>query len=142
MTDDPLPALVLDLAAALAVRCALVTRLAGTARVRTIAFALDGVLARDFAYDLAAAPCARVFTDGALFVADGVQQQFPDDPDLARLDLVSYLGVRLHGPDGAPLGHLAILDTRPLDPERERHARALLTALAPRAAQHIHETPA
>jgi hypothetical protein len=131
--DDPLRALVRDLAAALSVRCALVTRLDGPARVRTAAFALDGALAGDFAYDLAGAPCERVFADGELSVPDGVQRRFPADRDLARLDLVSYLGVLLRDRDGAPLGHLAVLDARPLDPERERQARALLTTLAPRA---------
>lgn len=135
--EDPLRALVRQLAAALAVRCALVTELVGPARARTLAFWLDGRFGQDFAYALDGSPCEQVFAAGECWCPRGVQQQFPRDADLVRLGLASYHGVVLRGRDGRPLGHLAVLDGRPTDPAHAPMWREVLADLGARAAAEL-----
>ena len=56
-----------------------------------------------------------VIKDDKLFhVENDVTQLFPNDPDLAAFNAVSYVGVPLHNEDGSVLGHLAILDSKPM----------------------------
>jgi PAS domain-containing protein len=47
-------------------------------------------------------------------IPENVTQLFPNDPDLITFGAVSYLGMPLLDEDGSVLGHLAILDTKPL----------------------------
>ena len=50
----------------------------------------------------------------------GVRERFPGDRQLADLGIESYLGVPLLDGDGRVLGHLAVLDERPMPPEPRR----------------------
>jgi PAS domain S-box-containing protein len=63
-------------------------------------------------------PCAQV-VDGArlIFYPDRVLDIYPDDPDLNAVGAVSYMGVPLKDGDETILGHLAVLDKRPLPDE-------------------------
>ncbi len=83
-------------------------------RVRTLAFYANGGAADNFEYDLANAPCEKVYESGSLcHYRDELQQQFPADKDLITLDARSYLGVPLRNPSGEILGHIALIDTHP-----------------------------
>jgi PAS domain S-box-containing protein len=62
--------------------------------------------------------CEVVVTENRLvLIQDGVLEQYPRDPDLVSIGVRSYMGVPLKGADGAVIGHLAVLDTRPLPDE-------------------------
>src|SRR5512145_283914 len=126
-------ALVENLAKVLGTYGAWVTIWRGERRLRAVAFWLGGRFVEDFEYDLAGTPCEPVFKDGRLVhVADRVVDLYPNDPDLGPIGAVSYMGVPLLDLDGQILGHLAVLDTRPM-PEEPR-LLALFRIFAARAA--------
>src|SRR5262245_57680157 len=112
-------ALVKTLAATLDTTGAWVTEyLPDSERLRALAFWLNGEWISDYEYDLAGTPCQVVIKDRKLFhVEDNVAHLFPKDSDLAAFKAVSYLGVPLQNEDGTVLGHLAILDSKPLPPD-------------------------
>ena len=109
-------ALVKTLATTLNTTGAWVTEYLGDSeRLRALAFWLNDQWISDYEYDLDGTPCQVVIKDGKLFhVENDVTQLFPNDPDLAAFNAVSYVGVPLHNEDGSVLGHLAILDSRPM----------------------------
>ena len=68
-----------------------------------------------FEYDVAGTPCEQVIRNSELFqVVEGLMMLFPDDPHLKPLHAVSYLGMPLPDKDSRILGHLAVLDTKPM----------------------------
>ncbi|HWP66254.1 MAG TPA: sigma 54-interacting transcriptional regulator [Candidatus Limnocylindria bacterium] len=130
-------ALAEHLARALGVYAAMVTEYdARTGRARTLGFFAGDQRIDHHEYDVAGTPCGVVLR-GAQYVhhpADA-QQAFPDDEDLRRLDVVSYMGVPLHDARGAVLGHLAVMDRAPMTDE-PRHL-ALFHLFARRAAAEL-----
>ena len=129
--------LVENLAKALGTHGAWVTvYLEETQRLRALAFWLGGEWVQDYEYDIKGTPCEPVIRDlGCFHVPDKVIDLFPDDPDLKPLGAVSYMGVPLLDLDGKVLGHLAVLDQKPM-PE-ERRELALFQIFAARAtAEH------
>jgi len=129
-------ALVENLAKALGTYGAWITIWHGETRLRAVAFWLGDRLVPDYEYDLAGTPCEPVFKDCRLVhVADRVVALYPNDPDLGPLGAVSYMGVPLLDLDGRILGHLAVLDTRPM-PQQPR-LLALFRIFAARAAAEL-----
>jgi PAS domain S-box-containing protein len=57
---------------------------------------------------------------------------FPNDPDLLPLNAVSYLGAPLLDTDGSVMGHVSVLDTKPMP--RDERAIYLFKIFADRAA--------
>jgi PAS domain S-box-containing protein len=126
------PALVQGLAAALGVKHAFVA-IAGDppafTRARTLAAALDGVLAPNFEYALAGTPCEHALGGGeTVFHGHGVASRYPAHQVLAHLRIEAYLGVPIRARDGAKLGILAVMDDRPLDLDLEPVAVAEIFA--------------
>ena len=109
-------ALVKGLAATLNTDGAWVTEyLEESSSLRALAFWLNGEWVSDYEYNLPGTPCEPVIKEVKLVhIPDNVAQLFPDDPDLRAFGAVSYLGVPLRDEDGGILGHLAILDSKPL----------------------------
>jgi PAS domain S-box-containing protein len=66
---------------------------------------------------------------------DGVQERFPQDNDLKELEVVSYMGVPLQDVDGRVLGHIAVMDSRPMP--AEPRGLALIRIFAARAAAEM-----
>jgi PAS domain S-box-containing protein len=65
-------------------------------------------------------PCEKVIHDARLvFYPDRVFEIYPNAPGLGEAGAVSYMGVPLKDVDETILGHLAVLDNRPL-PEEPR----------------------
>jgi PAS domain S-box-containing protein len=129
-------ALVENLAKALDTYGAWVTIWHGEKRLRAIAFWLGGRFVDDYEYDLSGTPCEPVFNDCRLVhVSDRLVDLYPQDPDLRPMGAVSYMGVPLLDIDGQILGHLAVLDTRPM-PEEPR-LLALFRIFAARAAAEL-----
>jgi PAS domain S-box-containing protein len=129
-------ALVENLAKALGTYGAWITIWHGERRLRAVAFWLGDRLVPDYEYDLAGTPCEPVFKDCRLVhVTDRVMELYPNDPDLGPLGAVSYMGVPLLDLDGRILGHVAVLDTRPM-PQQPR-LLALFRIFAARAAAEL-----
>ncbi|OLP18047.1 hypothetical protein BST81_13525 [Leptolyngbya sp. 'hensonii'] len=108
--------LVRYLAQVLEVRYALVTRFVDAAktRVRTLAFWQGEDFGQDFDYDLVGTPCEQVLTGDVIFYSDHIQTQFPNYEHLVELGVESYLGIPLMDSTGEILGHLKVLDTKPM----------------------------
>jgi PAS domain S-box-containing protein len=63
-------------------------------------------------------PCAKVIEEARLLLySDRVLDIYPDEPDLNAVGAVSYMGVPLKDTDESILGHLAVLDKRPMPAE-------------------------
>ena len=87
-------------------------------RLRSLAFWVNGEYVEHYEYDIAGTPCQPVIEKQCLaHFPDKIIELFPADPDLPGLNAVSYMGVPLLDVDGTLLGHLAVLDTRPMPRE-------------------------
>jgi PAS domain S-box-containing protein len=105
-------------------------------RLRALAFWLGGEWIRDFEHRIDGTPCADVVTGRRLVhIADNVLALYPDDEPGREAGAVSYLGVPLLDVDGSVLGHLAVLDRRPMP--AEPRAEALIRIFAARAAAEL-----
>ncbi len=111
------------LAEVLRVRYALVTEFANQAQasVRTLAFWAGETLGENFEYELHGTPCADVFRGRMCHYPQELQSLFFNNPKLAELGAESYLGIPLTNSSGHLLGHLVVLDVKPMqrDPGRE-----------------------
>ena len=89
-----------------------------TQRLRALAFWLNGEWIEDYEYDIEGSPCELVVTSAqTVHIPENVSSLFPKDSDLRVFQAVSYLGVPLMDPAGTDLGHLAVLDSRPMPKE-------------------------
>ncbi|MEM8641252.1 MAG: PAS domain-containing protein [Cyanobacteria bacterium P01_G01_bin.54] len=110
-------ALIQELAKVLEIQYAFVTRCLDDppTRAETLAFWMGNDFGENFTYDLKDTPCGNVFTDRELcFYPQRVQQSFPNDQDLVMLGVESYAAIPLVDSNQQVLGHLAIMDARPL----------------------------
>jgi PAS domain S-box-containing protein len=104
-------------------------------KLKALAFQLDGRII-PWERSIDGTPCADVVDKARLvLLPDRLLDYFPNDPDLRATKAVSYMGVPLQEPDGRVMGHLAVIDTRPM-PE-EPHRIALLRLFAERAAAEL-----
>jgi formate hydrogenlyase transcriptional activator len=128
--------LVKNLALSLRVEQAFVAEFAGANdRVKTIAYWSGGEWQPNVEYPLSGTPCERVVAGEFCLYPDDVAALFPDDTALAAQGVRSYLGVPLRGADGRTLGHLAALDTRPM--EGDPRGLAIFEVFANRARVEI-----
>lgn len=129
--------LVRNVAGAMGMKGAWVTEwLPESDRLRALSFWLADGYFGDYVYDVAGTPCEPVVRERRLcHIPERVVELFPEDPSLADLGAVSYLGVPLEDTDGRLLGHLALLDDRPL-PKSPR-LESILRIFAGRAALEL-----
>ncbi len=88
--------------------------------VRTLAFWQGDHIGRNIEFDLAGTPCEEVIAGKLCHHPDDVRQLFPHDPIALKLAIESYLGVPLLDAQGNTLGHLAVLDDRPMPGDAKR----------------------
>ena len=89
-----------------------------TRRLRALAFWLNDGFLEHFEHAIDGTPCQAVIdTKSRAHFPERLLEFFPNDPDLAALGAVSYLGTPLLDADGTLLGHLAVLDNRPMPAE-------------------------
>jgi PAS domain S-box-containing protein len=87
-------------------------------RLRALAFWLKGAFVEDYEYALAGTACESVVESRKLIhIPDRLVELYADDPDVVALNAVSYLGVPLLDTDGEVMGHLSVMDTKPLPAE-------------------------
>jgi PAS domain S-box-containing protein len=104
--------------------------------LEALAFWMDDDYVEDFGYCVDGTPCADVIGSGDLFhIPSGIQEKYPDDPDLAPAAAVSFLGVPIFEIDGSTMGHLAVLDDRPM--ELDARMESLFRLFSHRAAAEI-----
>ena len=132
--QDFFPALVSHISAALDVSYALVTEKVDGA-LHTLAFWANGMLQTPLSFQPEKTPCRLTLRDGKFYCEHSVQQQFPDNLELAEMNAESYLGIALRDTQGNTIGDLCILNQRPIpDPQR---AENLLRVFAARAAAEL-----
>jgi PAS domain S-box-containing protein len=126
-------ALVENLAKALNTHGAWVTEfIADRRRLRALAFWMDGQWVQNYEVDIAGTPCEKVIdTADLVHFPDNLLELYPDDPDIKGVGAVSYLGIPLKDVDGRILGHLAVIDRRPIP--QEPRVLALFNIFAARA---------
>ncbi|TVQ57008.1 MAG: PAS domain S-box protein [Spirulina sp. DLM2.Bin59] len=113
-------ALAKQLAAVLNVRFAVISAAVDQppTRAQTLAIWEGSDFQNDFEYDLAHTPCAFVARGQVCVYPNRVQTAFPQDDYFVVKRIVSYAGMPLKDANDQVLGHLAIMDTKPLyEPE-------------------------
>ncbi|MDW3196342.1 MAG: PAS domain S-box protein [Cytophagales bacterium] len=70
---------------------------------------------KQFSYPLEGTPCLDVLHKGHLTVQRGIQEVYPDDQDLKVWNVDGYIGVALKNSQQESIGHLAIMDTKPVE---------------------------
>jgi transcriptional regulator of aromatic amino acid metabolism len=90
----------------------------------------------EYEYDIPGTPCEPVLeSENICHVPEDVINLYPNDPDLPGLDAVSYMGLALRDENGKVLGHLALLDNKPMAELPE--AFAIFKIFAARAAAEM-----
>ncbi|MDF0673381.1 MAG: sigma 54-interacting transcriptional regulator [Nitrospira sp.] len=130
-------ALVQNLAKALGTHGAWVTEyFPEKRRLRALAFWMDGRWVNDYEVDIAGTPCERVIDTAKLVhFPDRILEIFPQGEELKATGVVSYLGVPLQDTDGQILGHMAVVDRRPIPEEPRVHT--IFQIFAARAAAEL-----
>ncbi len=130
-------ALVRNLAASLGTLGAWVTEyLPKEQKLRAFALWLDGKYVEHYEYALEGTACQHVVENrGLIHIPERLIELFPRDDDLVPLNAVSYLGAPLLDVDGTVIGHLSVLDNKPMP--RDERAIALFEIFTARAtAEH------
>jgi PAS domain S-box-containing protein len=130
-------ALVKNLSQSLDMAAAWVTEYAADFQnLRTLAFWIDGRWIEWMDGDVKGTPCEVVIKKGEiLFIADEVAGEFPDDPDLEKLGMTSYIGIPFKDSTRKVFGHLAVMDRRPVHDKEA--ALSLMRIFASRAGAEL-----
>ena len=114
VTGQPFfPILVKHLAHANVVRHAIVTELVND-QFQMLAFWNDGREGEPITYAAPNTPCEKVLELGEYFCPQGVQSKFPNDPGLVELNADSYYGKTLVDGEDRKIGHICVLDDKPM----------------------------
>jgi PAS domain S-box-containing protein len=122
-------------AGALGVRYSFLAECLAGDRARALAFWAGDDFGADFDYDLTGTPCANVVRGQACHYGECLQQLFPADKDLVGLGAQSYLGVPLFNSHRCVVGHLVIMDDKPMP--RDPLALSVLEIFASRAGAEL-----
>ena len=133
--NDFFPSLVRHLATALRVRYAFITDCDDQKRAKALAFWNGDQFGEKFEFDIADTPCMKVLHGETCHYKEGLQSLFPLDTGLADWGAESYLGVPMLDREGRVIGHIAILDDKPMD--RDPRAIDLVKIFAARAAAEL-----
>lgn len=87
-------------------------------QLRPRAYWLGGQWVEPGPYDIAGTPCEGVIRKGELFqLPDQVIDHYPQNDFLRNYDMVSYTGMPFKDSAGQIIGHLAVLDSKPVPDE-------------------------
>jgi PAS domain S-box-containing protein len=141
--EEFFPALVRHVAAALDAHCAAVTQAVDGERdrLRILAMWVGRDWVGNFEYDVNHTPCGEVMRERkTCYYPNHVQELFREDGFLADLEAASYMGTPLLNSSGEPIGHLCVIDKKPLT--GEQRARSILEIFAGRAAAELQRKQA
>jgi PAS domain S-box-containing protein len=133
--SDFFHSLVQHLAQALGARYALVTTCDDQKHARTLAFWKGDRFGENFDFHIADTPCEKVLHGEVCHFRQGLQGRFPLDKFLTDWKADSYLGVPMLDRGNRVIGHIAILDTKPM--EADSRTIDLLKIFASRAAAEL-----
>ncbi len=130
-------ALVENLSKALNTHSAWVTEfLEQTRQLRALSFWVNGELIRDFVLEIDGTPCETVIESMDLVhFPDDILEFFPNSSNIKKYGAVSYMGMPFLDKNGRILGHLAVLDTRPMP--LEPNLTAIFKIFAARASAEL-----
>ena len=129
------PSLARHMAKALRARYAFITDCDDQKRAKALAFWKGDQPGENFEFDIADTPCAKVLRGEICHYREGLQKLFPLDTGLVDLQAQSYLGVPMLDRVGRVIGHIAILDDKPMN--RDQRAIDLVKIFAARAAAEL-----
>ena len=108
--------LVQYLAASLKVKASFVAEFnSGRTEVLTLAVWVGNEHVPNFDFSIEGTPCKYVLSGAIQHFADDIQKTFPANDLLKELDARSYLAIPLTDDSGEVVGHLAVIDDKPLD---------------------------
>ncbi len=129
--NDFFRSLVRHVAGALGAHYAFVAECREGGKARSLAFWKTDGFVPHYEYDLAGTPCRLVLEGETRHYPRGIQALFPEDGDLVGLGAESYVGIPIFDSKRAVIGHLVVLDTRPLDLDaRQKSALEIFAARA------------
>jgi PAS domain S-box-containing protein len=109
-------------------------------RVQTLAFWSGQDFADNIAFALAGTPCENVIAGEVCVHRDQLQSRFPEDVGLVGMRAESYFGIPLRGGNGETVGHIAVIDTHPMEPTADD--LALMRIFAARAGAELERQKA
>ncbi len=113
--DHFFQSLVQYLAVSLRVKASFVAEFnAERTHAQTLAVWVGNAHLPNFVFDLEQTPCKQVLNGCIRHYADDIQTSFPTNPLLKQLDARSYLAIPLTDDVGKVVGHLAVIDDKPL----------------------------
>jgi transcriptional regulator with GAF, ATPase, and Fis domain len=111
--------LVQHLASAMKVRYAFIAQCTDSTmtRVRTLSFWLDDRFGENIEFELKGTPCENVIAGNVCVYPDRLQSLFPEDVGLVDMNAQSYLGIPIRDTWENVLGHIAVIDDKPMTQE-------------------------
>lgn len=137
-SQDFIHSLTRSLASALGVKFAFMSELVGNTgleRCRLVSFWTGADHSKTFEYDIKGTPCENVVAKDLAYYPSGVQRLFPGDAWLKEASIESYLAIPLFDASGAPIGHMGVMDTAPMEESRENED--ILRVFAARASSEM-----
>jgi two-component system, sensor histidine kinase and response regulator len=109
-------------------------------KVRMLAFWQGSNFGNPFEYNLVGTPCDDVINKGkSCYYPIGVQAIFPKDRDLVSLEAQGYIGIPVYDSHEEIIGHLAVLDSKPMAVEdRELNILRIFAARAGVELERLH----
>jgi GAF domain-containing protein len=107
-------------------------------RVRTLAFWSRDTFIDNVEYEVKGTPCEIAIGGDRSYHPRDLQSRFPDDRNLVEIGAQSYLGLPLVDAAGDVLGHLAVLDVKPM--ESDAFNAAVMRTCAVRARMELERS--
>lgn len=82
--------------------------------VKTLAFWTGSGYSDNLTYEIAHTPCEKVMEGGWASFSEGVKERFPEDQFLLSLGIEAYQGIPIKDHSGKVLGHLGVMDDKPI----------------------------
>ncbi|MCH7978144.1 MAG: PAS domain S-box protein, partial [Acidobacteria bacterium] len=106
-------------------------------RVRTVAYWTGEDWGENIEYSLLGTPCEKAVSGETCYYPEGVQALFPEDKALAAIGAQSYLGIPLFDSSGNVLGHLVVVDDKPMSGELRLEQKSIIEIFASRAGAEL-----
>ena len=113
----------------------------GTPETTILAMWSQGELQKNVTYPLLGSPCEAVLKGNIVYYPEGVSRLFFQDQDLVNLGVESYLGMPLLNAAGKVLGHLAVMDTKPMS-DNQADREMIIRIFAARAGAELERKQA